>query len=78
MQPGYQLSKSMFPQTEDEAIEMKQVPYGSLVGSQKWLSNNTRPDIATAVGSLCRFISNSGKQHWHAAQRVLRYLSGTK
>ena len=26
---------------------------------------------------MCRFISNPGRQHWTAAQRVLRYLSGT-
>ncbi|RAN85622.1 hypothetical protein B5P41_33980, partial [Bacillus sp. SRB_28] len=32
---------------------------------------------ACAVGTLCRFISNPGRQHWTAAQRVLRFLAGT-
>lgn len=56
---------------------MRDVLYGELVGSLNWLASNTRPDIATAVGSLCRFIVNPGQQHWSAARRVLQYLSCT-
>jgi hypothetical protein len=76
-QPGVQLSSSSSPTTPEDVIEMKRTPYGELVGSLLWLATNTRPDICTAVGSLCRFISNPGKSHWVAAQRVLRYLAGT-
>ena len=36
----------------------------------------TRPDIAYAVGMLCRFTSNQSNEHWKAISRVLRYLKG--
>ena len=76
-QPGYYLSTTMSPSTDQERADMKTVPYSELVGSLNWLATSTRPDIANAVGTLCRFISNPGRQHWTAAQRVLRYLAGT-
>jgi hypothetical protein len=76
-QAGFYLSSKMSPTDENEMLCMKKIPYAELVGSLNWLSTNTRPDIATSVGTLCRFISNPGKQHWKAAQRVLAYLSGT-
>ena len=37
----------------------------------------TRPDLAYAVSTVCRFMSNSGKQHWEAVKWVLRYLRAT-
>jgi Reverse transcriptase (RNA-dependent DNA polymerase)/gag-polypeptide of LTR copia-type/Integrase core domain/GAG-pre-integrase domain len=77
-QPGHHLSKSMCPQTPDEIEEMKDAPYGELVGGLLWLSINTRPDIKQAVSVLCRFVKNPGRQHWTAAKLVLRYLQGTK
>jgi transposase InsO family protein len=76
-QSGFYLTSKMSPSVESEMLEMRNVPYAELVGSLNWLSTNTRPDIATSVGTLCRFISNPGRQHWNAALRVLRYLSGT-
>jgi hypothetical protein len=76
-QPGVYLTKEFCPSNQEEVNNMATVPYGKLVGSLLWLSTNTRPDIATAVATLCRFVSNPGRRHWHAAQRVLRYLAGT-
>jgi transposase InsO family protein len=76
-QAGLYLTTKMCPTEETEALCMKKTPYAELVGSLNWLSTNTRPDIATSVGTLCRFISNPGKQTWKAALRVLSYLSGT-
>jgi hypothetical protein len=76
-QPGFYLSSTMSPTSPNETLDMKNVPYAELVGSLNWLSSNTRPDISTSVGTLCRFISNPGRAHWHAALRVLRYLSAT-
>jgi hypothetical protein len=29
------------------------------------------------VGLLCRFTSRPSKEHWHAIERVMRYLKGT-
>jgi hypothetical protein len=77
-QPGLYLTVSMCPTNQGEKAKMQNAPYAELVGSLNWLASNSRPDISTAVGTLCRFISNPGRQHWKAAQQVLRYLSGTK
>jgi hypothetical protein len=62
-QPGYYLSTSMSRSTDQERTDMKTVSYSKLVGSLNWLATSTRPDIANAVGTLCRFISNPGRQH---------------
>ncbi len=42
-----------------------------------YLSVNTRPDIAYAVGNLAKFNSCPSRVHWTALKRVLRYLKGT-
>jgi hypothetical protein len=54
-----------------------QIQYASVIGSLMYAMHCTRPDIAYAVGILCRFTSNPGKEHWNAVSRVLRYLKGT-
>ena len=41
------------------------------------LASATRPDISFAVRKLSRFMSNPGNDHWHALERVMRYLNGT-
>ncbi|XP_035210361.1 secreted RxLR effector protein 161-like [Stegodyphus dumicola] len=43
-----------------------------------YLSMATRPDITYAVNLLSQFNINPGKEHWHAAKRILRYLKGTQ
>ncbi|XP_074271055.1 secreted RxLR effector protein 161-like [Silene latifolia] len=57
---------------------MKNVPYASAVGSIMYAQVCTRPDIAYAVGVLGRYQSNPGTDHWKAAEKVFRYLQGTK
>ena len=42
-----------------------------------YLASTTRPDIAFAVSKLSRFVSKPGDDHWHALERVMRYLKGT-
>ena len=42
-----------------------------------YLASATRPDIPFAVSKLSRFVLNPGDTHWHALERVLRYLKGT-
>ena len=42
-----------------------------------YLASATSPDISFAVSKLSRFVSNLGDNHWHALERVLRYLKGT-
>jgi hypothetical protein len=78
MEVGVTLSKSMCPVTNEEIDDMKDVPYRALVGSLGYLAQATRPDIATPVGKLARFVNNPGREHWRAAKRVVSYLKGTR
>ena len=46
--------------------------------NKKIAKNQLRyPDISFAVSKLRRFMSNPGTHHWHALERVMRYLVGT-
>jgi hypothetical protein len=63
LNPGLRLSTSMCPQNDAEALEMRQYPYISVVGSLMYLAVTTRPDIAYAAGVLARFTSNPGLAH---------------
>jgi hypothetical protein len=49
----------------------------SAVGALMFLAIATCPDIAQAVGVLCRFMSNPGPEHWKAVKHVFRYLRGS-
>ena len=48
--------------------------YQSLVGSLLYAATNTRPDVAYAVGMLCRAMSRPTPDLYEAALRVLAYL----
>ena len=49
--------------------------YQSLVGSLLYAATNTRPDIAYAVGMLCRAMGKPTPELFEAALRVVAYLS---
>ena len=57
---------------------MQNIPYASVVGSLMYAQVCTRPDIAFAVGMLGKHQSNPGLDHWKDANKVFRYLKGTK
>lgn len=54
-----------------------QLEYSKVIGCLMYAMTCTRPDIAYVVGRLSRYTSNPSKEHWHAVQRVLKYLKGT-
>jgi hypothetical protein len=56
---------------------LDQLRYSQIVGSLMYLAGATRPDISFALSKLSRFMSNPGTDHWHALERVMRYLQGT-
>jgi hypothetical protein len=64
--------------TEQEKVSMEVIPYRQVVGSLMYLMVCTRPDLASAVGILARYMQNPGRQHWEAAKRVLRYVQHSK
>ena len=73
----FKLSRKCCPVTEEERDEMSSIPYASAVGSLMYAMVSTRPDIAHAVGTVSRYLSNPGKSHWNAVKWILRYLRGT-
>jgi hypothetical protein len=68
----------MCPSTPEELAVMKGVPYINAVGALMFLAVSTRPDIAYAVGVLCRFMANPGMAHWRAVKHLFQYIKGVK
>lgn len=52
--------------------------YRSLIGSLLWLSQGTRPDLATITNVLAKYQSNPTQQHIDSAKYVIKYIKGTK
>jgi hypothetical protein len=77
LDPGSRLDMSQCPQTLEDDKFMRDKPYVSAVGALMYLAIATRPDIAHAVGVLCRFMSKPGLAHWKAAKHLFRYLRGS-
>jgi hypothetical protein len=42
-----------------------------------YLASATRPDISFGLRKLSRFMPNHETYHWHALERVMRYLHGS-
>jgi len=74
---NFKLSSAMSPSNEAERMEMSRVPYASAVGSLMYAMICTRPDIAQAVGVVCRFMADPGKERWNTVKRIMRYIKGT-
>ena len=52
--------------------------YASLIGSLMFIAVATRPDIVFAIFRLAAYTAIPNLEHWSAAKRILRYLSGTR
>jgi ATP-binding cassette subfamily B (MDR/TAP) protein 1 len=70
----FKLSKKQCPSTEKMEKKMQNVPDASVVGSLMYAMVCTRPDIAQAVSTVSRFMSNPRRPHWEAMKWILRYL----
>ncbi|CAM8876646.1 unnamed protein product [Rhodiola kirilowii] len=71
-------SKKDCPKTEQERMNMMNVPYDVAVGSIMYGMICTRPDLAFFISVLSRYMSDPGTKHWKAIKYLLRYLLGTK
>lgn len=58
----FKLRSSQSPLSEKEK-EMTTTPYASAVGSMMYAMVCTRSDMAYAIGVVCRFLANPGKEH---------------
>eukprot|EP00965_Chrysotila_dentata_P079005 2605543-Pleurochrysis_carterae.AAC.3 len=83
-QKSHTPASQSLPTTVEEALSSKASrtvdagllsSYQSLVGALIYCSTQTRPDVAFAVGMLCRAMSCPTEELLAAAQQVLMYLS---
>ena len=51
--------------------------YQKLIGCLTYMTTATRPDLASAVNILSKFMAKLSKEHWVGAKQVLRYIKGT-
>ena len=70
------VADSLADSSERDPADVK--AFQKLVGSFLYLSCNTRPDIAYAVGMLCRCMSRPTPELFECARRVLGYLEKTE
>lgn len=61
MDINQKIPKDMCPKSEEEIIEMANVPYQEAIGSIIYAAQVTRPDISYAVGVLSDLIKIRGK-----------------
>lgn len=71
----------MLPEHNKGAENSKPLPdnvlYREAIGALLYLSTTTRPDVAAAVGILCRKVSSPTQNDWNGVKNVFRYLRTT-
>jgi hypothetical protein len=70
-------NKELLPY-EDKASLTSTTRYQRKIGSILYAAVITRPDVAFAASRLARFNTNPSEEHHAEADRVIRYLAGTK
>ena len=60
---------------EEEAVV--NAPFREIAGSLKWITNQTRPDIANAVRAIARFWHDPKEVHHKATHKIHEYLNAT-
>jgi hypothetical protein len=76
--PGTELAPLKYDEKVETFFGEKQNLYQQLTGSVLYPALCTRPDLAHAVGIVCRYNSNPQHVHMQAVKAIYRYLSGTK
>ena len=77
MEPNISLTSDMQAKSNDEIIEMQNIPHLIAIHSIMYLTTTTHPDIAFMVVVLGHFNHNPGPCHWHAVKQLLHYPKGT-
>lgn len=73
----FKFSVEQCPKSEFERSRMDKIPYANAIGSVMYVMVCTRPDLAFAISTLSRYMSNPGEYHWEALKWLLKYLKGT-
>ena len=60
---------------DEQSVNLEE--YQALIGCLTYAMTISRPDLATAVGILSKFMSKPSQSHWKCAKRVLRYIKGS-
>ena len=69
--------KALIPDDEDHEESIGLEDYQALIGCLTYAMTISRPDVATAVGIMSKFMSKLGQSHWKGVKRVLRYIKGS-
>lgn len=77
LMPGVSLSKATAPLTEAEKAQFTHLPYARTIGELNFAMRVSRPDIAYAVSTLSKFLSNPGVERYRQLNHLLRYIRGT-
>jgi len=77
MVPNISLMKASAPLTPTKVQQFAHMPYARVVGELNFAMHISHPDIAYAVLTLSKFLSNSGIKHYHQLHHLLHYLRGT-
>ena len=72
------LSKSLYPQPQDERTHMSLIPYALAIGSIMYSMICTRPDVSYALSVTSRYQSDPGEGHWVVVKIILKYWRRTK
>ena len=73
----FKLFGSQCLKNEKEIEDMSKIPYASAVGCLMYAMVCTRPDLAHAVSTVSKYITNPGREHWNTVKWIYRYLNGT-
>jgi len=64
----FRLSSTLYPNSQEKKIEISRVPYAIPAGSLVYAMIYTRPDLAYALSTVSRFMSNPDKTHWETVK----------
>ena len=73
----FRLSTNQSLSIDKEKEEMERVSYVFAIGSLMYAMVCNCLDIGYVVGTVSRFLSNRGNEHWNAVKWIMRYLRGT-
>ncbi|KAH9649101.1 hypothetical protein KPL70_025857 [Citrus sinensis] len=73
----FRLSNQLCPKTDEEKLDMKNVPYANAVGCLMYAMVLTRPDLSHSMSVVSRYMAQPGREHWRAVRWIMRYLNGS-